>query len=177
MKTLRTNCFETNSSSTHAYSLNTLSNEDAKLTQTFIVDDSGKLEFSITECSSVENSLHGKASFLFSAAYYIGDQAAFDHIRSAIESFTKAKVVVKMQKSWRGEEILDITEVYKHEPDDEELVEEFLADTFSYFSREDFCGIETFIREFNIYTKSEKTITAFIFSNFAPFEEHTYYDG
>lgn len=178
MKTLRTNCFETNSSSTHAYSLNTLRDENAKLTQTFIVDDSGKLEFTISDCSSVVNSLVGKVNFLFSAAYYIGDQAAFDRIRTTIENFTKATVVVKKPKSWREEEISNVAEVYKHGADENpEDIEDFLADIFGYFSREDYCDMPTFVREFKIYTKSENTIKAFIFSNFAPFEEHEYYDG
>lgn len=177
MKTLRTNCFETNSSSTHAYSLNTLSNEDLKPTQTFIADDDGNISTQITDLYSVENSLPGKLHFLVSAAYHLGDQRAFDLIRQTVENFTKAKLVIRKPKNYREEEIPNVTTVMDYSGEKEADLDDILTDTLSKFSYDDYCDIGTFKREFAIYTKSENTVKAFIFSNFSPVEEHTYYDG
>lgn len=176
MKTLRTNCFETNSSSTHAYSLNTLRDDSVKLTQTFITED-GIINATVTDLYTANNSLQGKLDFLVSAAFHLGNQPALDRIRKTVEDFTKAKLVIKKAKSYSSETIDDVQYVMSYADEDPEALDDILSDTLGKFSYEDYCDIETFRREFAIYTKSENTIKAFLFSNFSPIEEHTYYDG
>jgi hypothetical protein len=175
MKTTRSNCFETNSSSTHAYSLNTFKEESWKLSQTFIPDENNQIHVEISDLDNVENSMAGKLQFLVSVAYHKGDQHAFDRIKRAVKDFTNADLIVNKPKSWRDDtSILNVKAVNNILEDE---IRDYLDDTFNRFTREDYGSVDELILNFNTYTKSENSIKAFIFSNFAPFEKQEYYDG
>lgn len=174
MKTIRTNCFETNSSSTHAYSVSAPSDLSIKPMQTFVTEDGVvKVNLSTGEPS---DSMLGKLSFLLSVAYYIGNQTAFDRVVKVAEDFAKIKLDVQGRIVKDGKYVWDtITTVLPVEEDEDER-NDALNDTFYSWTNEyGHDGVDSFIEEVEKIWASEQSILVFVFSNLSPFHTESYY--
>lgn len=186
MKTIRANCFETNSSSTHSYTVNAPSDLSLKPSQTFVTED-GIVRVTINAGEPSE-SLLGKLSFLLTATYFIGDQPGFDRVVSVAEEFAKVKLEIT-RKEWKDGKWVEgpVTKVMDYgdavvtdEDFDDDSVHpaaETIRDEFCSWVNE--CGHETaddFINEVSEIVESEQAILVFIFSNVLPFGTETYYN-
>lgn len=176
MKTIRTNCFETNSSSTHSFTVSAPTNLSLKPTQTFLADDDGIISVHL-EAGDGDNSLKGKLTFLLATAYHMGNQAAYDRVVKVVEDFTKLTVKATV-KAWTGEvwETNEVTSVLSH--DNEEAMSEHIEDQYYSWVRDYGHGsVEDFIDKVNKSVESEQAILVFIFTNHLPFDSEAHYDG
>lgn len=200
MKTIRTNCFETNSSSTHSYTVNAPSDLSLKPAQTFVTED-GIVRVKIN-AGEPNDSLLGKLSFLLSATYFIGDQAAFDRVVKVAEEFAKVKLEIS-NREWVNSKWVEgpVTKVLDHDvpaarkegdeedydydddydDDDDDGSEHPAAETIrdEYRSWVDEAGHGNaggFINEVRKIVQSEQAILVFVFSDIHPFGTETYYN-
>jgi hypothetical protein len=189
MKTIRTNCFETNSSSTHSYTVNAPSDLSLKPAQTFVTED-GIVRVKVN-AGEPSDSLLGKLSFLLSATYFIGDQAAFDRVVKVAEEFAKVKLEISNREWVNGKWVEGpVTKVLDHgtpaareegDDDDDDGSEHPAAETI----RDEYCSwvneaghenADEFINEVSEIVQSEQAILVFVFSDSHPFRTETYYN-
>jgi len=190
MKTIRTNCFETNSSSTHSYTVSAPSDLSLKPAQTFVTED-GIVRVKIN-AGEPSDSLLGKLSFLLSATYFIGDQVGFDRVVKVAEEFAKVKLEITSRVWTNGEWVEGpVTKVEDHgaapaerDEDDEDYDDESshpAAETI----RDEYCSwvneaghenADDFINEVLEIVQSEQAILVFVFSDIHPFGTEIYYN-
>jgi hypothetical protein len=173
MKTIRPNCFETNSSSTHSLTLHAPTAVGRPVT-TFLPNDEGVIEIQLDESpSELESCLTDKLSFLLSYAYASGDQAKFDNVRSVVEKFTGIPVKTVIQKREKTEWVTaEVTEVPA------ENSAEDLEDFAGMFTGDYGNGpLEDFVSVAEEIFASDDMILTFVFSNHYGFSSETYYDG
>ena len=92
MKTIRQNCFETNSSSTHSLTLHAPSSV-ARPTTTFLANEEGFIDVELDhDPSDGDGSMNNRLKFLLSFAYLTGNQKAFDQVKNIVETFTKIPI-------------------------------------------------------------------------------------
>lgn len=180
MKTIRTNCFETNSSSTHSLTVNAPDRLDLKPTATFLPEDNGKINMVIGNDTDYESCLHDKLNFALTFAHSVGDQEGYDRVVNVVESFTNLPLNVTTRKydSDKGEYVTTpVTSVMDH-GDDEDAINEEVEDTFgSYTGDYGHGSAEDFIEEGRKVIASDASILAFIFTNHGAFYREAHYDG
>lgn len=173
MKTIRPNCFETNSSSTHSLTLHAPTAVGRPVT-TFLPNEEGVIEIRLSQSpSELESCLTDKLSFLLSYAYAAGDQAKFDNVRAVVEKFTGIPVKITLNKC-DGKICVtaEITEVPAENSADD------LEDFAGVFTGDYGNGsLEEFIDVAEKIFKSDDMILTFVFSNHYGFSSETYYDG
>lgn len=186
MKTIRTNCFETNSSSTHSLTLHSV-NKDAKLTTTFLPDENGGITTKIQDCSDLESTIQDRLSFLISWANFTGVQENFDRVVKVVEEFTKMKLTVQRQmlvdvpgkkypeRVWKEVTTVDPQNIANSDLDEDEF-EELVSDEFYKFYIDEY-NKGSFAADANEIIKDEKLILLFIFSSSGGFSREIYYDG
>lgn len=183
MKTIRSNCFETNSSSTHALTIE-FPSVFRDVEMKFIIDQ----EFDLQE-SDFTNSSYDKANFFLAYAYVTNNKNLFETVVNLIEQFCGIKVTCYINK-WNSvektrdkvvitsESFDDLSETITSQSD-EKLIEELEEeDTFCYMLGE--YGHDNVLDILEIVepiTKDEDKLLKIIFSNQSIFEEHSYYDG
>lgn len=173
MKTIRTNCFETNSSSTHSITLCgvNLSNNQ-KPTMTFVKD--AEIEIHVG-CSDPDSNVVGKLSFLLAYADTMADQVLFDRLIKVVEDFSGAIIKPykteynREAKTWEKNAYLTV----RSEAGD-------LEDTFSEFIHSEYAhadgaDIQNTVEK-HIIDSDEKLII-FLFSTHSAFDKQEYYDG
>lgn len=177
MKTIRYNTYETNSSSTHAYTVNRL-NRSNRPDLNIIPDDRGFIRLRLGEmtCATPQD----KISHVLKYANSIGDQDMFDRIRKTVEEFTGGKLLINSMV-WKNNnyEEVELREVDnpKFDFDDEDSDFDLLDDEWYSYSSEyghgsirEFCDVMTEI------CSSEENLKIFIFSSKQGVEIESYYD-
>ena len=188
MKTIRGNCFETNSSSTHSLTVHAPSNLDLKPAATFLPDESGKISITIGQDTDYESCLQDKLNFALTFAHTLGDQEGYDRVVRVVESFTNIPLDVKCRRydSEAGKYVTEqVTSVVKHdlaEDADEEEREEAASDEMedmfgSYTGDYGHGSVSDFIEEGKKVIASDQSILVFIFSNHCGFSRESHYDG
>lgn len=171
MKTIRHNTFETNSSSTHAYTVSVpAKNEDAA--STFIPKD-GKLEFCISAGVDGENNLFNRVNFLLNFADVTQNEEAFKMVVETIEEFCNCKVNVT-HRVYKNQEWVTLND-YKIIRAEDHDVHDAVSDTFYSFLYDS--DAETFIEENNKIFEDKEKIKTFIFGRSDRFNTESYYDG
>jgi hypothetical protein len=164
MKTVRQSTFETNSSSTHAYSLVVPSNF-APPAYSFVDKE---IEVKLGATYYIAMTPRGRLEFLLSFAYLIGDQAAFDKIRSVIEAHSSCTI-----KTLTNTGLTVIVKSYEN--DDERNCE--LEEAFYKFTYDENDSIESLIQKFNQIVAKDANIISFVFSEYNPIDQYEHYDG
>ena len=173
MKTIRPNCFETNSSSTHSLTLHAPTAVGRPVT-TFLPNDEGVIEVRLnTSPYELESCLIDKLSFLLSYAYASGDQVKFDNVRDVVEKFTGLPVKTTIQKredkGWLTSEVTAV--LTESTPGD-------LEDFGGVFTGDYGNGpLKEFVSVAERIFASDDMILTFIFSKHCAFSSETYYDG
>lgn len=180
MKTIRSNCFETNSSSTHSFTVNTV-NLQNKPDVTFIPDTNNEIHIDISRGDSADSATpQDKSAFLLLFADTISDQKLYDRIINIIETFTKAKVIPSFTK-WVGGKNVTVSPYLTIEPSEdaeEDEVNENLADTFGYYVGEYGHGSsEEFKEDILKIVSTDESIKVFIFSSKQGVSTESHYDG
>lgn len=178
MKTTRTNCFETNSSSTHSFTVNAPYRLDLKPSATFLPGESGKIEVQILGSVDFESCLYDKLNFVLAFAYLTGDKEGYDRVIRVVESFTNLPVDVTARKyeAGAGYKTYQVTEVPVYET--EEAMHEAVEDTFYSYVRDYGHGsVENFLEEGRKVIASDQSVLVFIFTNHRGFSRETHYDG
>jgi len=176
MKTIRTNCFETNSSSTHSFTVSAPTNLAIQPSQTFLPNSDGVIAIQLGR-DDPENSLRGKLKFLLTIAHDLGDQVAFDRVISVVQEFTKIPVKVSMNqwdgKAWQVNPVTAVKAYKEGEDMTESIEDEYYAWTREYGHG----SVGDFVAEAQKCLKDEQTILTFIFTGFSPFDSEAHYDG
>lgn len=173
MKTIRQNTFETNSSSTHAYSVNRL-NKANRADTNIIPDENGEVKVNLSDDSG--SSPQSKLSLLLFYAYTVGDQEMFDRIVRVVENFSGARVAAVVNK-WSGkswQKNCPVTTVLA----DGSRTDDAMEDTFCSWTNESGHGsTEDFVSTMDEIGADDDTIKVFIFSSRQNINTETYYDG
>ena len=173
MKTIRQNTFETNSSSTHAYSVNRLVKTNRADTN-IIPDEAGEVKIHLTDDTG--SSPQSKLTLLLFYAYTVGDQEMFDRIVRVVENFSGARVVASI-KAWSGKEWKQTCPVVTVSADGSRTGDK-MSDTFYSWTNESGHGsTEDFVSTMDEIGADDDTIKVFIFSSRQNISTETYYDG
>ena len=163
-KTTRSQCFETNSSSTHVYSFSNLVKSRLDLTiipnenNEIVIDIKGEWGFDL------DATVHPtyKTSLLLFAAKSLFDQDKVDLVRSTVESFTGAKL-----------KISGLSKVKKIEVNENDDYDDFY-DMFSGLDSEN-SDPEDAVEKLKTYLKDEESIKYFIFCSKNSLDEEISY--
>jgi hypothetical protein len=167
MKTVRYNTYETNSSSTHAYtvqSVNTKNRPDLNI----IPDEDGFIRVGFTEATDAVP--QDKIGHILNYANSIGDQEMFDRVRRVVEEFTGAKLLVKttmyVNKQWETVEDVCVVTNPKFDFNSEDEDWETLKDQwYSYTCEYGHGSIHEFCDVMNEIGRTDKNLKIFIFSS------------
>lgn len=182
MKTIRFNCFETNSSSTHALTIG-FPLEFPKPEQKFITDQ----RFNLHE-SDFQNSMYEKANFFLSYAFVLGNVDHFNRVVSVIKDFCGVNVEAYIEK-WnadtRTRDTIEITPesfksllLYSLETDEDLLEELYEEEMFSYMIGDyGHSSVRDIVETVEPIISDYDKLQQVIFSNLSIFEEHHYFDG
>jgi hypothetical protein len=166
MQTVRYNTYETNSSSTHAYTVNSL-NCSNRPDLNIIPDDDGFIRIGFTEMT--ESTPQDKIGHILNYANSIGDQEMFDRIRKTVEEFTSAKLLIsaRVWKDRKYETVEDMREVSnpKLDLEDEDSLESLRDEWYSFACEYSHGGIAEFCEVMNEICRSEENLKIFIFSS------------
>jgi hypothetical protein len=179
MKTIRHNTYETNSSSTHAYSVQDL-NLKNRPDLNIIPGDDGFIRVGFTEMT--ESTPQNKIGHILNYANSVGDQELFDRVRKVVEEFTGAKLLVsasvRLNNKW--ERVDDLREVANpkfnfdtEEEDDWETLNDqwySFANEYGHGSINEFCGV------MNEIGRTEENLKIFIFSSNQGVHVESYYN-
>lgn len=188
MRTIRSNCFETNSSSTHSITLHA-PGKIQEPTSTFLANKEGFIDVELDADPSPDSNLKDKLEFLLSFAYEVGDQDAFDTVKRVVEDFTKIPLRIKADVWNKDSRKWESFETTKVNPEAEENYLKFkkgdkkaldlTSDGFGSFINEDYghSDFRDLYDEWNKIVASDDMIKTFIFSNHHAFTETEYYDG
>lgn len=179
MKTIRQSVFESNSSSTHSYSIATL-NPKNPLDCTFIPNSNNEIHINLEDGPNASNATpQDKSALLLSFANITGDQELFDRVITVIELFTKAKVITSYSSYDRSlRKHVTTTPYTVVNVSDADSFNSNMEDNFS-----DFCSdlghgsISEFVRAVKTLIVSDETIRTFIFSSNQGFIVESGYDG
>jgi len=166
MQTVRYNTYETNSSSTHAYTVDSL-NRNNRPDLNIIPDDDGFIRIGFTEMT--ESTPQDKIGHILNYANSIGDQEMFDRIRKTVEEFTSAKLLIsaRVWKDRKYETVEDMREVSnpKLDLEDEDSLESLRDEWYSFACEYSHGGIAEFCEVMNEICRSEENLKIFIFSS------------
>jgi hypothetical protein len=174
MKTTRTSCFETNSSSTHAYTLDIPDLANRKPAYKFVDEE---LTFNLAISDYLEGTPLSKLRFILSLAHLAGCQAEFDRV---IETFADEGIKITCTTTRRvpGKsccETVETAEVEQYEDEDERNVA--LEDELYKFTYNDDATIEEILEDMSRVYLTKENIKKFVLSDVNPFDSYTYYDG
>lgn len=178
MKTVRYNTYETNSSSTHAYTVNAV-NKNNRPDLNIIPREDGCIYVSFTEAS--EAVPQEKIGHLLKYANHIGDQEMFDRVRKVVEEFTGATLKVSgsayVDGKWVKNEDWRVVSKPKFDFNDEDADWESISDEwYSYTCEYGHDGAEDFCNVMNEIGRTEENIKIFIFSSNQGFHVESYYN-
>lgn len=133
MKTVRTNCFETNSSSTHSLTVTVALDLAIPYDMTFIPNANNEIVLDIfkEDWDSAENTPQAKTQFLFAIARVFGDKDAFTRIVECVEEVTHAKLITLDRK--KGIFTVDDIKPVEIDKDDEDRYNDYLHAEFNRF--------------------------------------------
>ena len=177
MQTVRYNTYETNSSSTHAYTVDSL-NRSNRPDLNIIPDDDGFIRIGFTEMT--ESTPQDKIGHILNYANSIGDQEMFDRIRKTVEEFTSAKLLISTHiwKDRKYETVEDMREVFKPKLDleDEDALESLNDEWYSFANEYGHGGINEFCGVMNEIGRTEENLKIFIFSSNQGVHVESYYN-
>lgn len=175
MKTIRQHTFETNSSSTHAFTVNSI--KDCKPDTTFYSED-GTYNISLSY-SNGENNPKDKAGFLLHFAKVYGSEDMYDNILRVVGDFSKLNIVAT-RRYWDNDQRTYVTTEEKPEfvkYDSDKNLYESIGDAFYEFTCEYGHGsAKKFIDDMLNIVKSDENIIKFVFSSKQGFEIESYYN-
>lgn len=193
MKTIRTNCFETNSSSTHSITVNAKVDLAAKPIMTFLPNENGVIIANVGVNGDPESSMQDKLNFLLTFTYYTSDQKGFDLVKKTVEDFTKLPLTVEAmnysKERGRFSESISVVREYSASDVDEDAEDEFgheecsdqpwfgtVNDEFySYVSEYGHESVDDFVAETRKILRSEQSVLVFIFTNHLAFAREAHY--
>ena len=188
MKTVRQHTFETNSSSTHAYSVDTL-NESNRIDLNIIPDENGEIVL-FPSTMDESNTPQSKISHMLAYARAIKDQELFERIVETVNEHTGGKLVVK-DRVWRDKNYhhdiiekiegpkLDLAAILAADEDDDAFEDdrECLRDTFySYTCEYGHGSLEDFVEVHEAIASSKATLGIFFFSSKQGVNVASYYN-
>lgn len=176
MKTIRHNCFETNSSSTHAYTIFAPPKVLAP-TAKLIPGQDGTITIDITDFEG-ENTITDRIAFILSYAYYTNDKPLFNQVVACVNSFCECKLLVTT-RIWNPHSKKYDSLVVNEENllglcDKDKLRDEFYSFLKTEYEERDFEYIEYEIKRIR---SSNEMLKTFIFSNHTAFTKEEFYDG
>lgn len=177
MKTIRKHVWETNSSSTNAYTVNKLRKE-AKLDTTFLVED-GKIELSSRD-DGADNNPRDKAAFILGYTVATGRKDNFDKVLGVISEMTGADVSYKTWKYNQSSKEYEYTDPeFPVFEDQESLVDAISDEYYEYVGSYDYGhpDAEDFMKTIDEFLETEDGIKQFIFSSKQSITCEEYYDG
>lgn len=177
MKTVRYSTFETNSSSTHAFTVNPVDLAN-KPDLNIIPDENGCIVLGL--CGAESGVPQEKIGHLLKYANSIGDQDAFDRVRKVVEEFTGAQLIVKT-KQWSGSKMVSYEDLRvvtneKIDFEEEEDIDNLIDEWYSYTHAYGHGGVSEFCSVMNEICSTEENIRIFIFSSKQSVYSETYYD-
>jgi hypothetical protein len=179
MKTIRYTTYETNSSSTHAYTVHSL-NMKNRPNLNIIPSEDGFIRVGFTEMT--QSTPQDKIGHILNYANSIGDQELFDRVRKVVEEFTGAKLLVStrvyVDKKWeKVEDLRTVTNPkFDFESDDEDKWETFDDNWYSYVNEYGHGSSENFCSVMNEIGRTEESLKIFIFSSHQGVHVETYYN-
>jgi hypothetical protein len=179
MKTVRYNTYETNSSSTHAYTVHGVNLKNTP-DLNIIPSDDGFIHVGFTEITG--STPQDKIGHILNYANSIGDQELFDRVRKVVKKFTGADLIIRASGWLNGKrEMFDnLSEVTNPKFDfdsDDESAWESLSDTWYSYSNEYGHGsIKSFCAVMNEIGRSEENLKIFIFSSKQGVHVESYYN-
>lgn len=184
MKTIRYNTFETNSSSTHAYSVSSV-NLKNRVDLNIIPDENGEIRLRLTTMDE-DITPQAKISHMLLYANTTGNQEMFDRIVQTVEDHTGGKLYVEA-RVWNKDKWVDVSPLTTvsnprmiFESDDDETVEanhEEISDTFYSFASEYGHGcVEEFIDDMEDIGSSTEKLKIFFFSSKQGVHIESYYN-
>lgn len=178
MKTIRTNCFETNSSSTHSFTIHKADGvATLKPIQTFIPDENGLINVSLGSVDGDYSSMMNKLQFLLYYTFISGDNEKFQNVIKVVESFTKAKLkILKYSYDYKTKvgTNTEITNAESTNKDLDEIIEDEFCQWIGDYGNE---SVEDFKECADSWLENDQSILVFIFSGVSPFSSETYYNG
>jgi len=179
MKTIRQSIFESNSSSTHAFSVNII-NPNNKPDCTFIPDENNEIHIKLENGPGASNATpQDKSSLLLLYAGKTGNQDLFNRVITIIEDFTKAKVVTSYSSyDYSSKSHVTISPYIVVVTNKEDNFNNDVGDTFYDFCSDLGHGSEQeFNSVMNEVIKSDESIRTFIFSSKQGFCVAAGYEG
>lgn len=180
MKTIRTNCFETNSSSTHSFTIHK-ANDISKLipSQTFIPGPNGDIDIMMAGApDGDDSSIKNKLRFLLYYTVVIGNVEKHKQIIDVVETFTNAKLNILTREYDRALNASVVVPMVVKPIKDGEGFNAALEDEFCSWVGEYGNGsVDDFKECANSWIESSDSIKAFIFSDVQPFSSEAHYDG
>jgi hypothetical protein len=169
MKTVRYNTYETNSSSTHAYTVRKVDHKN-RPDLNIIPDDDGFIRVGFSEMS--ESTPQDKIGHILKYANSVGDQEMFDRVRKTVEEFTGAKLLIstRIWKDGKYETVEDMRVVSNpkfnfNDEDEDEDTESLTDEWYSYTNEYGHGSIGEFCEVMNEIGRTEKNLKIFIFSS------------
>lgn len=172
MKTIRYNTFETNSSSTHAYSISAV-NLKNRVDLNIIPDENGEIRLRL-DTMDEDITPQAKISHMLHYANTTGNQEMFDRIVQTVEDHTGGKLYIEARVWDKGEWVkYPLTTISNprmvFESDDADAVEanrEKISDTFYSFASEYGHGcVQEFIDDMEDIGSSVEKLKIFFFSS------------
>lgn len=179
MKTIRYSTYETNSSSTHAYTVQSVCAKN-RPDLNIIPDDDGFIRVGFTEAT--EAVPQEKIGHLMKYADSIGDQEMFDRVRKVVEEFTGAVLKVRggsyIKNKWVQTDDFRVVSNPKFDFDTEEDEdwERLSEEWYSYTCEYGHGSIREFCEVMNEIGNSEENLKIFIFSSKQGVDVESYYD-
>jgi len=179
MKTIRKSVWESNSSSTSAFSICPM-NPQNPLDCTFIPNKNNEIQIALESGPNASNATpQDKSALLLFFAVKTGNQTLFDRLITIIELFTQAKVVTSLTSyEYSLKRNVTISPYTVVEAVDEDSFNDSLVDTFC-----DFCSdlghgsVSEFVKAVEKILISDEAIRTFIFSSKQGFLVEPGYDG
>lgn len=162
MKTIRQNTFETNSSSTHAYTINVMANDKPTFKPLIYVD-----KYTVTNSYDESDSWNGRATLCIRYGYITTGQPTVNNILEWLAEFLGVPVTL-------DERVLKSSKECGAPVDDDEALHDYMRDEFYSWCRDG--GTEDFISDMNKITSDKNLFLSFVFSESSVSTE-TYYDG
>lgn len=178
MKTVRYNTYETNSSSTHAYTVSRV-NKNNRPDLNIIPREDGCIYVGFDQAT--EAVPQEKIGHLLKYANDIGDQEMFDRVRKVVEEFTGATLKVSgaayVDGKWvKNEDFRKVTNP-KFDFDDEDADWDGLTDNwYSYTCEYGHGSVEEFCDVMNEIARTEENLKIFIFSSNQGVHVESYYN-
>jgi len=191
MKTIRHNTFETNSSSTHAYSVSSV-NASNRVDLNIIPDENGQIVLGMAAMDDDANP-QSKISHMLKYADVSGNQELYDRITKVVEDHVGGKLFVQARVFENGKwvdksphtlvskprhtVISDDDEDSDNEDEDEDAFSEMISDEFYGFTCEYGHGsVREFVKDMEAIAATDESLKTFFFSSKQGVSIESYYN-